>query len=155
MATAEVLLIKPVDGLGAEGDEAKVKAGYARNYLVPQKLAVPLTEANRKHVEALKQVRASREIKDQQIAEELKTRLEGVHIAVQVRVGEEGKMFGAVTSQDIFDHISNEGLEVERKKILVPAPIKTLGKHNIQIKLHPEVVVDFEFEVVPLHVDEE
>ena len=100
-------------------------------------------------------MRASREIKDQQIAEELKTRLEGVHIAVQVRVGEEGKMFGAVTSQDIFDHISNEGLEVERKKILVPAPIKTLGKHNIQIKLHPEVVVDFEFEVVPLHVDEE
>ncbi|MBH54459.1 MAG: 50S ribosomal protein L9 [Opitutaceae bacterium] len=155
MATAEVLLIKPVDGLGAEGDEAKVKAGFARNYLVPQKLAVPLTEANRKQIEALKKARAKREIKDQQIAEELKTRLEDIHIAVQVRVGEEGKMFGAVTAQDIFDHIAKQGVEVERKKILVPAPIKALGRHTIQIKLHPEVVVDFEFEVVPLHEDEE
>ena len=118
MATAEVLLIKPVDGLGAEGDEAKVKAGFARNYLVPQKLAVPLTEANRKQIEALKKARAKREIKDQQIAEELKTRLEDIHIAVQVRVGEEGKMFGAVTAQDIFDHIAKQGVEVERKKIL-------------------------------------
>lgn len=155
MATAEVLLIKPVDGLGAEGDEAKVKAGFARNYLVPQKLAVPLTEANRKQIEALKKARAKREIKDQQIAEELKTRLEDIHIAVQVRVGEEGKMFGAVTAQDIFDHIAKQGVEVERKKILVPAPIKALGRHTIQIKLHPEVVVDFAFEVVPLHEDEE
>ena len=155
MATANVLLIKPVDGLGAEGDEAKVKAGYARNYLVPQKFAVPLTEANRKQIEALKKARDLREVKDQEKAEVLKAKLEGIHIAIQVRVGGEGKMFGAVTAQELYDHITNEGLEIDRKKVLLPAPIKTLGKHTTQIKLHSEVIVDFEFEVVPIHQDEE
>ena len=155
MATANVLLVKHVEGLGSEGDEAKVKAGYARNYLVPQKLAVPLTTANRKQIESLHKARAMREYKDVQIAEELKGRLESIHIAVQVNVGEEGKMFGAVTAQDLYDDITKEGVEVDRKKIQLPAPIKTLGKHTTQIKLHSEVVVDFEFEVVPLHKDEE
>jgi len=155
MATANILLIKPVEGLGAEGDEAKVKAGYARNYLVPQKLAVPLTVANRKQIEALKKARAAREARDIVTAEELKTRLQSVHIAIQVRVGEEGKMFGAVTAQDIYDHLVKEGVEIDRKKVLLPAPIKALGKHTTQIKLHAEVVADFEFEVVPLHQDGE
>lgn len=155
MATASVLLLKPVDGLGAEGDEAKVKAGFARNYLVPQKLAVPLTVANRKQIESLKKARALREAKDIEIAEVLKSKLESIHIAVQVRVGEEGKMFGAVTAQELYDHITEAGVEVDRKKIQLPAPIKALGKQTTQIKLHSEVVVDFEFEVVPHHEDEE
>ena len=155
MATAEVLLVKPVDGLGAEGDEAKVKAGYARNYLIPQKLAVPLTASNRKQIEALKVARAAREAKDIQEAEALKTKFDGIHIAVQVRVGEESKMFGAVTAKDLHEHITEAGVEVDRKKIMLKTPIKELGKHTIEIKLHPEVVVDFEFEVVPLHEDEE
>lgn len=155
MATANVLLIKPVDGLGAEGDEAKVKAGYARNFLVPQKLAVPLTTANRKQIEALKVAKAAREQKEVHIAEELKAKLEAIHIAVQVRAGAEGKMFGAVTAQDLYDHITKEGVEVDRKKIQLPNPIKTLGKHTTEIKLHAEVVMEFEFEVVPLHQDEE
>jgi large subunit ribosomal protein L9 len=154
MATANVLLVKPVEGLGAEGDEAKVKAGYARNYLVPQKLAVPLTVANRKQIEALKKARAAREAKDVIKAEELKAKIEGVHIAIQVRAGAEGKIFGAVTAQELYNNITKDGLELDRKKVQLPTPIKTLGKHTIQIKLHPEVVVDFEFEVVPLHEDE-
>jgi large subunit ribosomal protein L9 len=154
MATASVLLIKPVDGLGAEGDEATVKAGYARNYLVPQKLAVPLTAANRKQIEALKVAKAAREQKEVVIAEVLKAKLEAIHIAVQVRAGEEGKMFGAVTAQELYDYITKEGVEVDRKKIQLPSPIKTLGKHSTEIKLHSEVVFDFEFEVVPLHEDE-
>ncbi|MCB1120454.1 MAG: 50S ribosomal protein L9 [Verrucomicrobiae bacterium] len=155
MATAEVLLIKPVEGLGAEGDEAKVKAGYARNYLVPQKLAVPLTASNRKQIESLQKARAAREAREVGEAEVLKGKIESIHIAVQVRVGEEGKMFGAVTAQDIYDHITKEGIEIDKKKVQLPAPIKALGKHTTQIKLHPDVVVDFEFEVVPLHEDEE
>ena len=155
MATANVLLIKPVEGLGAEGDEAKVKAGYARNYLVPHKLAVPLTVANRKQIEALKVARASREAKDIQEAEALKSKIEAIHIAVQVRVGEEGKMFGAVTAKDLYDHIAEAGIELDRKQVQLKAPIKELGKQTTQIKLHSEVVVDFEFEVVPLHKDEE
>jgi large subunit ribosomal protein L9 len=155
MATANVLLVKHVEGLGAEGDEAKVRAGYARNYLVPQKLAVPLTVANRKQIEALKKARSAREANDVVLAEELKAKIEGIHIAVQVRAGEGGKMFGAVTAQDLYDLITKDGLELDRKKVQLPTPIKTLGKHTTQIKLHPEVVVDFEFEVVPLHEDEE
>lgn len=155
MATAEVLLIKPVEGLGAEGDEATVKAGYARNYLVPQKLAVPLTVSNRKQIEALQRAREVRESKEIAQAEELKGRIETIHIAIQVRAGEDGKMFGAVTAQDVYDHICKEGIELDKKKVQLPAPIKTLGKHSTEIKLHPEVVVDFEFEVVPLHEDEE
>lgn len=155
MATANVLLIKPIPGLGAEGDEAKVKAGFARNYLVPQKLAVPLTAVNRKQIEALKVAKASREQKEIIAAQELQGRLEAIHIAVQVRAGEEGKLFGAVTAQDLYDHIEKEGVEIDRKKIQLPSPIKTLGKHSTQIKLHSEVVCDFEFEVVPLHEDEE
>ena len=155
MATANVLLIKPVDGLGAEGDEATVKAGFARNYLVPQKLAVPLTTANRKQIESLKVARAARESRDIQDAEVLKSKIEAIHIAVQVRVGEESKMFGAVTAQELYDQITNAGVELDRKKVQLKAPIKLLGKHTIQIKLHSEVVVDFEFEVVPLHEDEE
>jgi large subunit ribosomal protein L9 len=155
MATANVLLIKPIPGLGAEGDEAKVKAGYARNYLVPQKLAVPLTAANRKQIESLKAAKAAREQSEVEAAEELKGKLEAIHIAVQVRAGEEGKLFGAVTAQDLYEHIQKEGIELDRKKIQLPAPIKTLGKHSTQIKLHSEVVFEFEFEVVPLHEDEE
>ncbi len=155
MATADVLLVKPVEGLGAEGDEAKVKAGYARNYLIPQKMAVPLTASNRKQIEALKVVRAAREAKDIQSAEVLKAKIETIHIAVQVRAGEEGKMFGAVTAKELYDHITEAGVELDRKKVQLKTPIKELGKHTIQIKLHPEVVVDFEFEVVPLHEDEE
>ena len=155
MATADVLLVKPVEGLGAEGDEAKVKAGYARNYLIPQKLAVPLTASNRKQIEALKVARAAREAKDIQEAEALKAKIEGIHIAVQVRVGEENKMFGAVTAKDLHEHITEAGVELDRKKVQLKTPIKELGKHTTQIKLHSEVVVDFEFEVVPLHEDEE
>ena len=155
MATADVLLVKPVEGLGAEGDEAKVKAGFARNYLIPQKLAVPLTASNRKQIEALKVARAAREAKDIQEAEALKTKIEGIHIAVQVRAGEEGKMFGAVTAKELHEHIAEAGVELDRKKVQLKTPIKELGKHMTQIKLHPEVVVDFEFEVVPLHEDEE
>ncbi len=154
MATANVLLIKPVEGLGAEGDEATVKAGYARNYLVPQKLAVPLTTANRKQIEALKKARDAREGKEIDAANVVKASLEGIHIAIQVQAGEGGKMFGAVTAQDLFDHISKEGVEVARKSIHIAPPIKTLGKHITTIKLHREVSVEFEFEVVPSHEEE-
>jgi len=153
MATTEVLLIKPVEGLGAEGDEAKVKAGFARNYLIPQKIAIPLTIANRKQVEALKAARNAREAKELDVAKELKSKLEELHIAVQVKAGEEGKLFGAVTAKDLYEHISAAGVEVDKKKIQLHNPIKTLGKHETRIRLHPEVNIDLEFEVVPEHED--
>ena len=155
MATANVLLIEQVEGLGAEGDQAKVKAGYARNYLIPQKLAIPLTAANRKRIEALKRARALRETSELETALALKAKLEEVHIAIQVKIGHQGKMFGAVTARDLYHHIAEEGVEIDRDKIQLYNPIKTLGKHVTRIKLHPEVAVDFEFEVVPAHDQEE
>jgi len=153
MATTEVLLIKPVEGLGAEGDEAKVKAGYARNYLIPQKIAIPLTVANRKQVEALKAARSAREAKEIEAAKVIEGKLAELHIAIQVKAGEEGKLFGAVTAKDLYEAIAKAGVEIDRKKIQLHNPIKSLGKHETRIRLHPDVVVDFEFEVVPEHED--
>ncbi len=155
MATANVLLIEQVEGLGAEGDEAKVRAGYARNYLIPQKLAIPLTAANRKRIEALKRGRALRETNEIETSLALKAELEDVHIAIQAKIGQQGKMFGAVTARDLYDHIAAEGVEIDRDKIQLYNPIKTMGKHVTRIKLHPEVGLDFEFEVVPAHDQDE
>src|SRR5580692_7269396 len=94
MANSEILLLKPVDGLGGEGDQVKVRAGYARNFLLPKKFAVPVTQANRKHVDALKKRRAERETHELTGAQELGKKLEKVSIAFAVKTGEGGKMFG-------------------------------------------------------------
>ncbi len=142
MAHSEVLLLQPVEGLGSEGDQVKDRAGYAR------KIAAPLTTANRKQVEALKKRRAEREVKELSGAQELAKKLEKVSIAFAVKTGEGGKMFGAITSQDLYDKLVQAGIEIEKKKIHLHTPVKTLGKHETKIKLHPEVSVDLSFDVV-------
>ena len=101
MASTEILLVKPVEGLGGEGDQVKVRAGYARNYLLPRKIAVPLNAANKKHVEALKKRRAGREQDELTGAQELGKKLEKTSLAFAVNTGEGGKMFGAITATDI------------------------------------------------------
>src|ERR1700722_13403777 len=101
MAHTEVLLVKPVEGLGGEGDQVKVRAGYARNYLLPRQIAVPVTSANRKQVEGLKKRRAQREAEELNGANELSKKLEKTSLAFAVKTGDGGKMFGAVTSADI------------------------------------------------------
>jgi len=154
MAQTNLLLTKHVAGLGSEGDEVTVKAGFARNFLVPKKMAVPLTLANRKQVEALKKVRAEREAKDIQNAEALKDKVRALQIVIPVRVGESGKLFGAVTAQDLHQKVEEAGIAIERKKIHLYQPVKTLGKHVTQVKLHAQVVVDLEFELVPEEVEE-
>src|SRR5258708_17503086 len=109
MANSEVLLLKPVTGLGAEGDQVKVKAGYARNYLLPRKVAVPVTHANRKQVDSLKKARALREAKEVEGAQTLATQIEKTSIAIAVKTGEGGKMFGAVTANDLHDKLVAAG----------------------------------------------
>jgi len=148
MAHNEVLLLKPVDGLGAEGDQVKVRAGYARNYLLPQGMAVPLTQSNRKQVDALKKARAIREAKELDGAQALAKQLEKTAVAIAVKTGEGGKLFGAVTANDLHDKLVAAGLQIEKRRIQLGQPVKTLGKHEVKIKLHPEVTVDFSFEVV-------
>jgi large subunit ribosomal protein L9 len=148
MANSEVLLLKPVDGLGAEGDQVKVRAGYARNFLLPQGMAMPLTQANRKRIEALKKARGLREAKELDGAQALAKQIEKAAIAIAVKTGEGGKLFGAVTTNDIHEKLNAAGIAVEKKRIHLGQPIKTLGKHAVSIRLHPEVTVELNFDVV-------
>jgi large subunit ribosomal protein L9 len=148
MAHSEILLLKPVEGLGAEGDQVKVRAGYARNFLLPRKIAAPVTLANRKQVESLKKRRAERESQEIQGAQELAKKLEKTSIAFAVKTGEGGKMFGAITATDLHEKLVQAGIEIEKKKILLHTPVKTLGKHEVKIKLHADISVDISFDVV-------
>lgn len=148
MANSEILLLKPVDGLGAEGDQVKVRAGYARNFLLPQGMAMPLTQANRKRVEALKKARTSREAKELDGAQEIAKQIEKAGIAIAVKTGEGGKLFGAVTANDIHDKLAAAGINVEKRRIHLGQPVKTLGKHTVKIKLHTDVSVELSFDVV-------
>jgi large subunit ribosomal protein L9 len=148
MAHSEILLLKPVENLGGEGDQVRVRAGYARNYLLPRKLAIPLTESNRKQIEALRKARSKREESELEAAKKLAGRIESTRIAIAVKTGEGGKMFGAVTAADIHAKLTEAGVEIDRKKIHVYNPIKTLGQHTTKIRLHADVQVEFSFDVV-------
>ena len=148
MAHHEVLLVKPVENLGAEGDQVKVRAGYARNYLLPRSIAVPLTGSNRKQVEALKKRRGEREAHELSGAQATAALIEKTRIAFAVKTGEGGKMFGSVTTNDIHEKLAQAGIEIEKRKIQLHTPVKALGQHTVKIKLHADVSVDLNFDVV-------
>lgn len=148
MAHNEILLLKPVDGLGGEGDQVKVRAGYARNFLLPRSIAVPVTRANKKHVEALKKRRAEREASELAGAQDVARKLEKTSLAFAVKTGEGGKLFGAITAADVHAKLAESGIQIERKRIHLHTPVKTLGKHEVKIKLHHDVSVDLSFDVV-------
>ena len=149
MSHHEILLLKPIDGLGGEGDIVRVRAGYARNFLLPQRFAAPVTQANRKHIESLKGRRVEREATELTGARELAERLKGVAVAFAVKTGEGGKMFGSVTQGDLHTKLTEQGYTIEKKRVhIAGGHVKTLGKHEASIKLHPEVTVEISFEVV-------
>jgi large subunit ribosomal protein L9 len=148
MANNQVLLLQPINGLGAEGDTVTVRAGYARNFLLPRKLALPITQANKKHVDSLLKAREAREQKEFEQARELGARVEKTSIAVAVKTGEGGKMFGAVTANDLIERLKEEGIDLTKKQLLLAAPIKELGSHVAAVKLHPDVETELKFEVV-------
>lgn len=148
MANTEILLLQPVEGLGGEGDQVKVRAGYARNFLLPKGYAAPMTVANRKRVDALRKRRAEREASELNGAQQLAKQLEAISIAFAVKTGEGGKMFGAITAADLHEKITEAGVDLDRKKVHLYTPIKTLGNHSAKIKLHAEVSVELSFDVV-------
>jgi large subunit ribosomal protein L9 len=148
MAQTEVLLLQPLPNLGGEGEKVRVRSGYARNYLLPRKLAIPATRANVRQVEALEARRLQREQAEKASAEELASRVEAVRPVVVVKTGEGGKMFGAVTVRDLLDKLEEAGVELDRKRVHLPAPVKTLGEHEAKVRLHPEVERVLRFEVV-------
>ena len=149
MAYTEVLLIKPVDGLGAEGEQVRVRAGYARNFLFLQGIALPVNRANTKYIESLKQARTVREARDLEVATTLAAKLAAVKLTFAVKTGEGGKMFGAISTAEIAAKLAEHGIELERKRIhLGQGPVKLLGKHVSTIRLHADVTVEQEFEVI-------
>ncbi|MEI6283751.1 MAG: 50S ribosomal protein L9 [Opitutae bacterium] len=149
MAYTEVLLIKPVDGLGAEGEQVRVRAGYARNFLFLQGIALPVNRANTKYIESLKQARTVREARDLEVANTLAAKLAAVKLTFAVKTGEGGKMFGAISTAEIAAKLAEHGIELERKRIhLGQGPVKLLGKHVSTIRLHADVTVEQEFEVI-------
>ena len=140
MPKTEVILIQNIVGLGGESDLVKVAAGYARNYLFPQGLAVPLTAANKRRIEALKQRRGEREAHEFNTMTELSKSISMLIAVLQVKTGEDGKMFGAVTAGMIADQLKTQfDIALDKKKIYLEHPIKTLGEHQIELHLHPEV----------------
>ena len=148
MAHAELLLLKPVENLGNEGDTVTVKIGYARNFLLPGGLAIPVTRANRKQIEALRDRSEKRRASELEAAQAMGAKLEALQIVFAVQTGPGGKMFGSVTSQDLVSRIAENGVQLDKKQVSLYTPVKSLGKHSTRIRLHPEVSIDFEFEVV-------
>ena len=158
MATQSVLLLKPLENLGAEGDEVKVRAGFARNFLIPKKFAVPMTQSNRRYIESLNQRRIEREREELAGAERLAAQLKKTTVAIAVKTGEGGKMFGSVTVPNIIERLKEDGIEIDRKQVNLSSPIKELGRHQITVKLHADIQVSVNIEVVsenPIDEDEE
>src|SRR5437868_13027355 len=140
MAKTEVILTHNIVGLGGESDQVKVAAGYARNYLYPQGLAIPLTGANKRRLEVLKQRRAEREAHELNTMTELSRSLTKLTCIITVKTGEDGKMFGTVTSGMIADQLKTQlDVSLDKKKIHLDQPIRALGEHEIELRLHPEV----------------
>ena len=136
----EVILTSNIVGLGAESDHVKVAAGYARNYLYPQGLAVPLTGANKRRIEVLRQRRADREAHEFNTMSELAKSISKLVAVVIVKTGDDGKMFGSVTAGTIADQLKTQfDITLDKKKIHLDHPIRTLGDHEIELRLHPEV----------------
>ena len=140
MAKTEVILTSNIVGLGAESDQVRVAAGYARNYLFPQGLAIPLTGANKRRLEALKQRRAEREAHELNTMTELAKGISKLICVVTVKTGEDGKMFGTVTSGMIADQLKTQfEITLDKKKIHLDQPIRALGEHEIELRLHADV----------------
>ena len=136
----EVILTSNIIGLGGESDQVKVAAGYARNYLLPQGLAIPVTQANKRRLEALKQRRAEREAHEFNTMSELAKGVTKLICVIKVKTGEDGKMFGTVTSGSIADELKHQfDITLDKRKIHLPHAIRTLGDHDVELRLHHEV----------------
>jgi large subunit ribosomal protein L9 len=145
----KVILLEKVERLGERGDIVEVADGYARNFLIPKKLAVAVTPATLKRFEAEEEARKRREEKAKVDAEKLAKKIEKLKLKIEVKVGEDDKLFGAVSSIDILNALKEKGIEeVEKGMIVLPEPIKALGDYEIPVKLHRDVEVKVKVSVV-------
>jgi len=144
----DVILREDVKSLGKAGEMVRVKPGYARNFLLPKGLAFEATEGNKKRIAAEAKARETRLAGEKAAASALAAKLAVATVALKGKAGEEGKLFGSITAQDIADGLAAQGLEVDRRRIELEHPIKTLGFHSVAVRLHPEVHAEVKVNVV-------
>ena len=144
----EIILREHVEHLGKRGEIVKVSDGYARNYLLPRNLALPATEGNKKHVERERKKMETREAEEKGQAEAIAARLAAIDISIARRVGETEQLYGSVTAADITDFLKAKGFDIDRRKLILPEAIKTVGEHSVPLKLHREVTVPLKVKVV-------
>ncbi len=144
----EVILREDVEKLGSRGDLVKVAPGYARNFLLPKKMAVAATEGNRKIVEQERQAHVRREAKQQGEAQDLAKLLNGTVVTIAQKAGENDQLFGSVTSKDVAEALEKKNFTIDRRKIQLDEPIRTLGEHKIAVRLHRDVSTEITVQVV-------
>jgi large subunit ribosomal protein L9 len=145
----DVILLERIERLGQMGDVVKVKPGFARNYLLPQKKALRATKENREYFEKQRTQLEAQNLTRRQDAEQVSTKLDGISVIIIRQAGEFGQLYGSVTTRDIATAITGAGFTVDRRQILLDVPIKTLGLHKTRVALHPEVTVSVTLNVAP------
>ena len=145
----EVILKEHVEHLGSRGEIVKVADGYARNYLFPRKLALAVTGENKRQIERERAKAEAREADELRVAQALATRLENVDLAIARRVGEQETLYGSVTSADIAEALAARELNIDRRRIQLPEPLKTLGEHTVPVKLHRDLTANVKLKIVP------
>ncbi len=143
-----IVLREDIDKLGRRGEVIDVAAGYARNYLLPKKKALPATDGNLKVIEREKRKYMVHLAREKQGAEVVAARLTGLSCTIVRKVGESETLYGSVTAGDIAEHVAREGIEIDKRRIQLDEPIKTLGIYTVPIRLHPEVTADLKVWVV-------
>jgi len=144
----ELILRDHVEKLGQRGEIVKVSDGYARNYLLPRKLALPATDGNKKHVERERKIMETKEAEEKGQAEAIAARLSTIDITIARRVGDTEQLYGSVTAADITEFLKGKGFDVDRRKLILPEAIKSIGEHDVPLKLHREVTVPLKVKVV-------
>ena len=144
----EVILREHVEHLGERGEIVKVSDGYARNYLLPRKLALPATDGNRKHVERERRKMDTREAEEKSQAEAIAARLAAIDITIARRVGDTEQLYGSVTAADITEFLKGKGFDVDRRKLQLHEPIKKVGEYTVPIKLHRDVTTHVKVRVI-------
>jgi large subunit ribosomal protein L9 len=143
----EIILRQHVDHLGKRGEIVKVAPGYARNYLLPRQMALLATEGNKRHVERERRIVEARESDERAQAQAIAARLESVEVVMARRVGDTEQLYGSVTSGDIADFLKEKGFDIDRRKLILPDAIKTIGEHTVPLRLHRDVTVSLKVQV--------
>ncbi|HEX4565287.1 MAG TPA: 50S ribosomal protein L9 [Vicinamibacterales bacterium] len=145
----EVILREHVESLGRRGDIVKVAEGYARNYLLPRKLALPVTDNNKRQIERERKLAEARDTEEKAAAEAIATRLTQLEVEIARRVGEHDTLYGSVTTADIAQALKDKGFDIDKRRIALAEPLKALGETTVPVKIHRDVTAQVKVKVVP------